>query len=149
MRIILFNKRRSSEAALLRVETFQNRIDWKKMAHQEIVNSLQLVEKKLLDRLDMVQTQGKMNKRVPIVLTQDAQEAIQNLIKYKGDVGQENNKYVFGCGASGHLSPWHTINKHAKRAGCKEPSLISSTRLRKYIATTCQVGILTKHIHLI
>ena len=30
VRIILFNKRCSSETALLLVETFQNRIDWKK-----------------------------------------------------------------------------------------------------------------------
>ena len=42
----------------------------------------------------MVQTQGNLNKRVPIVLTHDAQETKKNLIKYKGDVGQENNKYV-------------------------------------------------------
>ena len=139
VRIILFN-RCGYEAAMLLVKTFQSRLDGKKNAHQELMNSLQPVEKKLLERLDMVEMQGIRIKSAPILLTEDVKKAIENLIKYKGDVGQGSNIYVFGDGRIGHLSPCPTVNKHAKLAGCKKPSLVSSTKLQKYIATTCQVG---------
>lgn len=144
VRIILFNKRRSNEVAMLLVETFLERVDWGKCAHQEIVNSLKPIEKKLLGRLDMVQTQGKRNKRVPIVLTHDMKLAINNIIKYRAAVGVTNNKFVFASGEKGYLNAWQIIHKTAKLAGCAQPSLISSTRLRKYIATACQVSCVRK-----
>ena len=40
-------------------------------ANKEIVDSLQPMERKLLDRLDMVQTQSKQNKRGPVLFNPD------------------------------------------------------------------------------
>ena len=139
VRIILFNERRSSEVAMLLLDTVKQKIKWGKTAHQEILNCLQPQEKQLLKRLDMVQTQGKLNKRVPIVLTEDMQTALCNITKYREYAGDTTNKYVFSSGEKGFLNAWQVINKCAKLAGCQQPNLISSSRLRKYIATACQV----------
>ena len=62
-RIILFNRRRGSEASNLLLQTYATRPNWVASVNKEILDSLQTMERKLLDRLDMVQTQGKQNKR--------------------------------------------------------------------------------------
>ena len=140
-RIILFNKRRGSEASNLLLLTYSTRPNWVASANTEIVNSLLPMERKLLDRLDMVQTQGKQNKRVPIILTPDMIASIDNLVKHREEVGiKTQNRYLFATAAEGHLDSWQVLQNVAKAAGCKQPNLISSTRLRKYIATVCQVS---------
>ena len=68
-RIILFNKRRGSEASNLLLQTYTTRPNWVASANKEIVDSLLPMEMKLLDMLDMVQNQGKPNNRVPGRLT--------------------------------------------------------------------------------
>ena len=49
-RILIFNKRRSSEVSQLRLQTFVQRPNWTKTVNDEILQSLLPVEKKLLER---------------------------------------------------------------------------------------------------
>ena len=56
-------------------------------ANKEIPDNLQLMERKLLHRLDMVQTQGKQNKRLPVLFTPDMIVSIDNLVKYREEFG--------------------------------------------------------------
>ena len=49
-KIILFNKRRGSEAAKLLLQTFNNRPKWALHANEEILNGMNSVEKELLKR---------------------------------------------------------------------------------------------------
>jgi len=109
------------------------------------------MEAKLLDRLDMVQTHGKQNKRVPVLFTPDMKRSIDNLVTHRDAVGiKADNKYLFATAAEGHLDSWQVLQNTAKTAGCKQRNLISSTRLRKYIATVCQVCITSTHLmHLV
>ena len=65
-RIIRFNKRKGSEASDLLLQTYTTRPNCVASANKEIVDSLQTMERKLLDMFDMVQTQSKQNKRVPL-----------------------------------------------------------------------------------
>ena len=150
-RVILFNKRRGSEASKLLLQTYVSRPNWAASANKEILASLQPMEAKLLDRLDMVQTQGKQNKRVPVLFTPDMKRSIDNLVTHRDAVGiKADNKYLFATAAEGHLDSWQVLQNAAKTAGCKQPNLISSTRLRKYIATVCQVCITSTHLmHLV
>ena len=49
-RMIVFNKRRSGEAARLRIDVFNSRPDWNKNQNEEITSSLSPQEKELCKR---------------------------------------------------------------------------------------------------
>ena len=92
------------------------------------------MERKLLDRLDMVQTQGKQNKRVPVLFNLDMIASIDNLVKYREEVGfKADNRYLFATAAEGHLDSWQVLQNVAKAVGCKQLNFIWSTRLQKYL----------------
>lgn len=96
----------------------------------------------------MVETQGKQNKRCPVLLTEAMTVALDCLMKHREGCGISSlNPYVFASptSASNHIDPWTSMNKLAKEAGCEQPYLISSSRLRKYLATVCQILDLEDH----
>ena len=91
-------------------------------------------------RVDMVQSQGKMNKKVATLLTTEMVNAMDLLIQTRNNCGlSATNVYIFANQAEGHIDTWQTLRKLACSAGCVHPDLISSNALRKYIATVCQV----------
>lgn len=142
VRVILFNKRRGSEVAKLLASTYKNRPKWKETINEEIFSSLKPVEKELLKRLQLVENQGKKNKRCPILLTQTMVATIDILEKSRNvcEISSEN-QFIFASPTSKteHIDSWHAMNKLAKAAGCVYPNLISSSRLRKYLATVSQI----------
>lgn len=90
----------------------------------------------------MVETQGKQNRRCPVLLTKAMTVALDCLMKHREGCGiSSSNPYVFASptSASNHIDPWTSMNKLAKEAGCEQLYLISSSRLRKYLATVCQI----------
>ena len=91
--------------------------------------------------MDLVQSQGKHNKKVTMIFSPEMKGAVQTLIDTRDRCGiKKNNKYIFANTADGHLESWQVLQKMAEEAGCTQPKRISSTRLRKYLATVCQVG---------
>ncbi|WAQ94933.1 hypothetical protein MAR_007404 [Mya arenaria] len=62
--------------------------------------------------MDMVQSQGKMNKNVATLMTNEM---------------------------DGHLSTWQSLRDMVNQAGCQRLELINSNSLQKYIATVCQI----------
>jgi hypothetical protein len=88
----------------------------------------------------MVQTLGKQGKKVPIILTPDMQKSIETLLLFRKKCKIEpNNPYLFANIKLGPLDGWQVLQSGAKAAGCVKPSLITATRLRKYISTCAQV----------
>lgn len=82
----------------------------------------------------MVETQGKQNKGFSVLLTEATTVAIDCLMKHREGCGiSSSNPYVFAspASASNHIDPWTSMNKLAKEAGCEQPYMISSSRLRK------------------
>ncbi|KAL3854696.1 hypothetical protein ACJMK2_013954, partial [Sinanodonta woodiana] len=145
-KVVIFNKRRGGEAAQLLLETYAKQGFWKSKANVEILNSLSSVEKKLFSRLDIVQTQGKQNKVVPTLLTQEMIEALDLLVKFRGKCGvNQRNPYIFATQGEGYISTWQVMQIVSKASGCQQPELITSSRLRKYIATVAQVIDLSDH----
>ena len=88
----------------------------------------------------MVQTMGKQGRKVPIILTEEMKRGIEALIRLRDDcciIGE--NPYVFASSGKGPVDGWQVLQKMAKEAKCKQPELVTATRLRKYIATCAQV----------
>ena len=94
----------------------------------------------ILFRMDCVQTQGKLNKKVTTLLLPLMVHAIDALVAMRVQCGiLSQNKFLFPNSSTGPLASWKTLTSVADDAGCENPLTVTSTRLRKYLATVCQV----------
>lgn len=92
--------------------------------------------------MDLVQSMGKQNKQVTTIFLPEMISAVDMLNKTREVCGiKAENKFIFANTQMGHQNAWQVLNSMAHKAGCNKPELISSTRLRKYLATVCQVVI--------
>ena len=94
--------------------------------------------------LDLLQVIGKRGRIVPIILTKDVKEAIDLIVKKRQEVGvSADNKYVFARPnqhSQSYVRGWDSLKEILGQVGDLErPDLITSTKLRKYIATVAQV----------
>ena len=92
--------------------------------------------------MDCVQTQGKQNKKVTTLLLDEMVQALDALVAMREPCGiLAANKFLFANSSLTHLPSWDTMTSLAKDAGCVNPMSVTSTRLRKYLATIFQVCI--------
>ena len=140
-RLLVFNKRRASEPAKVELSQYVNRPKWKMHSNRELVDNLQPLEQKLMDRMDLIQVPGKRNKKVPILIMPEVSLAMQVLVDTRDCCGiSPRNRYFFATDSdNGHLNAWLVLHNHAVAANVDNPRLITSTRLRKYVATLAQV----------
>ena len=140
-RLVVFNKRRASEPAKLELSQYLNRPNWKKLSNQEVLKSLNPLEAKLMNRMDLIQVPGKRNRRVPILITPEVGKAMDLLAKTRYQCGiSKHNQYFFATDSTnGYLNTWLVLHNHAVAAKVESPRLITSGRLRKYVATIAQV----------
>lgn len=141
-RLILFNKRRVAEVEDLPVEDFQKRPKW--TSTEEFEESLTDMEKTFAKRMDLVEGFGKSKKNMKayILLTPDSKRALEVLTRYRSAVGVcPTNKYMFArLHANTPLSGTTAMKELlGKCEGLKNPENITSTSLRKYIATVSQI----------
>ena len=93
-------------------------------------------------RLDMVQIRGKRGRAVPLLLTKDVKQAISVLQEQREASGVlAENPYVFARPRNSKrpIRGWDCLKAVATRANLKEPGAITSTKLRKYVATVSQI----------
>lgn len=142
-RLLVFNKRRASEPAKLELSQYLSRPNWQALSNQEVIANLQPLEKKLMERMDLVQVPGKRNRRVPILITPNVKEAMDLMVDTRNVCGvPSQNRYFFATDSiNGYLNTWLVLHNAAREAGVKQPRLITSGRLRKYIATLAQVSL--------
>lgn len=91
----------------------------------------------------MVEIRGKRGRKVPLLLTVEVKEAIDALLKQRVTVGvHPDNPYVFARATRNSrrcLRGWDCMKAVANRANIQHPELVTSTKLRKYVATVCQI----------
>lgn len=149
-RIILFNKRRSGEASRMTLANYISLPDWSQQTTIETRNSMTTFEKKLIEKFTMVEIEGKRGKKVPVILTPETKSSIDLLNKYRSYCGiSKENPFVFALGKNS-LRPMRghdSLSKICKHAQLENAPLITGTKLRKYIATVCQVITLSSKIN--
>jgi hypothetical protein len=146
--LILFNRRRSGEAARMLISEYKEA-----MAHttpnDDILQCLSPMEKALVERFRRVAIVGKRDRSVPVLLTKTACEEIDHLIAARKEAGvSDANEFVFArpyFSSEDHLAGHECLSKAAKESGAEQPENITSTRLRKHLATVSQVLNLTEH----
>ena len=140
-RIILFNRRRQGEAGRMTVEGYHQ--CHKANPQDAIGHSLSPLEKHLADTLTRVVIKGKRGRGVPVLLTAEVKDGIDTLLAKREECGvDEDCPYIFvntmssdkramlGCVA---------LKKYVTQCGAKSPEAITSTNLRKHIATLSQI----------
>ena len=140
-RMLVFNARRGSEAAEL---TLSEHSQVEDSAEPTLMEKLSPVEKELVQKLTVVNVVGKRSRPVPILLTPDMSKALCILCDTKRRSAHgicEENTFVFALPRckTAHLNFYNTLQRVAQNAGLQKPKLISTTRMRKHLATMAQV----------
>ena len=86
---------------------------------------------------------------MPILLTPETKSAIELLIERRPTSIPKENPFVFACATKGsidHLRGWDCVSSYVKEieSSLREPKSITSTKLRKYIATVSQTAALSE-----
>lgn len=146
-RIILFNKRRSGEASKMKLSDYISRPTWDENT-EEIKNSLTPVERKLSESMSLVEVEGKRGRKVPIILPSAVKECVDILIRHRDECGIAfENRYVFSRsnGSRRFLRGHDCLKKICGEIFLANPDAITGTKLRKYVATVCQLFNMTEN----
>jgi len=96
----------------------------------------------LCKKIARVEIAGKKGRTVPILFTSSMQRSIDFLIKTRKDVGVHDNHYLFPRSSFGSLSPIRSSDSlyfFSRECGATKPENITSTKLRKHVATVSQI----------
>ena len=144
VQIIIFNRRRGGETERIELQHFAESIEIASRSEmqEEVESSLSMFEKKLASQLSRIEIRGKRGRRVPVLLTKKHRERLDCLIKHRKSVGiDKDNKYLFPRSRStwSCLRSHELLRKFALACGAKQPNLLTTTKLRKHVATISQI----------
>ena len=141
VRIITLNTRRGGETSKLLLDDFINCDKWKRS--EDIERTTDPCEKLLASRLKVIYSKGKRKKRVQTLFPGEVQEAIEVLIKNRTKVGvAASNEYLFACTTKRSVNPiqrWEVVHEVCLKANLEKPHLVTSTKIRKHMATVLQL----------
>lgn len=145
--LILINRRREGEVSRMEVKTYLQRN--KQTVQDDILESLSPFEKKLCQNLTRVEIRGKRGRKVPVLFPTNVKESVDLLIKTRDEVGiSPTNPYIFArpyFGSQENIRGCDSLKRYAEGCGAKFPENITSTKLRKHIATVSQLLNLQAH----
>ena len=143
--IVTFNRRRGGEAQRMLLSTY--RAENTENVSDDIRTCLSQLELALCREFRIVNIEGKRGRKVPVLLTVATQAQIGTLIELRSAVGVlPTNKFVFARRNS--LEPLRSsdcLRRFSKECGARTPGSLTSTKLRKHIATMSQMLSLRKH----
>ncbi|XP_030586474.1 uncharacterized protein LOC115781159 isoform X6 [Archocentrus centrarchus] len=137
--VIIFNRRREGEVSRMELSTFKDRK--KSEINVDMTACLTPLENKMCDFFTRVEIRGKRGRGVPVLLKPSMVSAMELLVETRESCGvPKENIYMFARpGALSACRGGDCIQMFAKESGAKHPEFLTSTRLRKHIATMSQV----------
>lgn len=137
--VILFNRRREGEVSRMHVTAFTSRDQTK--LHEDIAICLSEVERKLCNHFTRIEIRGKRGRKVPVLLKPAVVSAIELLLETREKCGVPcDNPFLFARpGASSAFRGRDAIHRFTQECGAKCPEALSSTKLRKHIATMSKI----------
>ncbi|KAK1877482.1 UvrABC system protein B [Dissostichus eleginoides] len=137
--VIIFNRRREGEVSRMELATFQGRK--KAEVNEDMAECLTPLEKQMCDFFIRVEIRGKRERGMPVLLKPSMVTAMELLAGTREMCGiSKENIYMFARpGALSAYRGGECITKFARESGAKQPEVLTSTRLRKHIATMSQV----------
>ena len=143
-KLILFNRRRQGEVSKTLLTDWEKR--GKADCSSEAVQCQSEFEKSLLSVLERIEIRGKKGRTVPIIFTSDVAQRLAVLIQCRPEHIPPGNPFLFATKSeSTHYRGSDTIRKFAAACDADKPQLLTSTKLRKQVATLAQVLSLQPH----
>ncbi|KAK0131235.1 hypothetical protein N1851_034057 [Merluccius polli] len=120
------------------VSSFSARQTW---SHPDVELALTDLEKKLCHHFQRIEIKGKRGRKVPLLLTPEMQASMDLLNKTRNACEvPENNAFFFARPqALTHFRGSDVIRQVAQSCGARNPEALSSTKLRKHVATMSQI----------
>lgn len=137
--LILFNRRREGEVSRMPLSAFTLRDT--SGVQSDVVTGLSEFEQKLCLHFQRIEIRGKRNRKVPILLTPDMLSSMEILVAHRRVCGvpDENPFFFSRPEAETHLRGSDAIREIARACGAEHPETLSSTKLRKQVATLSTV----------
>lgn len=136
---VLFNRRRAGETE--RITLSQYNCCAKTSADDVIAKSLTKLEKQLCQQTWRLEIPGKRGRKVPVLFSDEMKGKVDVLVSVREVVGvPSNNIYLFARPSlESHMRSTDCMRKLASDCGAARPELITTTKLRKHIATVSQI----------
>ncbi|XP_060916511.1 uncharacterized protein LOC132991681 [Labrus mixtus] len=140
--LILFNRHCEGEVSRIEVQTYLQR-------DKSRMTCLTPFERILCENLLRVEVRGERGRKAPFLFTRNVQESVELLIKTRGKVGiSATNPYIFAVacfGSQENIQGRDSVKHFAESCDAKHPENITSTKLRKHVATVSQLLNLQNH----
>ncbi|XP_027866475.1 uncharacterized protein LOC114148944 isoform X2 [Xiphophorus couchianus] len=137
--VIIFNRRREGEVSKMPLNAFTLRDT--SVTHPDVELALSELEKKLCKHFQRIEIKGKRGRKVPILLTPNMASSMELLVQNRRNCDVlDENPYMFGRPQTlNHFRGSDIIREMAQNCGAKHPGALSSTKLRKHMATMSKV----------
>ncbi|CAG9763774.1 unnamed protein product [Ceutorhynchus assimilis] len=139
IQLLLLNRRRAGELQRITLHTYTTHInnDYKS---SEFDNCISENEKILMKSFKRIVIKGKRGRGVPVLFTEEMVKNTDILLKNRDQFMKQNNIFLFGnIKSSSCISGTQVMYKHVRVAGVKNAAALTSTKLRKHLATMSQV----------
>lgn len=139
-RILLLNRRRPGELQRIKIHDYLESNNNTSDGYEEFDRALTVSERVLVQKFKRVVIRGKRGRGVPVLFDKEVQEDIQLLLSIRDKFISTSNRFLFGNpGYENTIYGYKVLERYARLSGTKNPKAISSTRLRKHLATLSQI----------
>lgn len=139
-RLLLLNRKRVGELQRMKLTTYLLADEKDDQSYEEFSDAVTASERVLLKSFKRVVTRGKRGRGVPVLFSKDIQEHMKLLLEARSNFINPSNLFLFGnMNSDSPITGYKIIQKHAKLSGAKNPEALTSTKLRKHLATLTQV----------
>ncbi|KAJ0172348.1 hypothetical protein K1T71_012321 [Dendrolimus kikuchii] len=140
-RVLLLNRRRPGELQRITLHDYLESQNNASNEYEEFDRALTVSERILVRKFKRVVIRGKRGRGVPVLFNQEVQDDIKLLLSIRNIFFTSiPNQFLFGNpGYENTIYGYKVLERHARLSGAKNPNAISSTRLRKHLATLSQI----------
>jgi len=137
--LILLNRKRAGEVQRIFINTYLNCST--EAPQEEVESSLSSVERELTKKFKRIVIRGKRGRGVSISFTPKIQKSISVLIALRSHFCEKSNEYLFLVPntENSYIRASEVMRKMAIESGAKNPSALTSTKLRKQVAMVVQL----------
>lgn len=133
--VVLFNRKREGEVSRMELTSYTSRD--KTEMNPDILVGLTDLEKMLIEHFESTVIRGKRSRKVPVMFTPVMIAAMDLLVRKREECQvPHENMYMFARPATySSYRGSDCFREHAKQCGAKSPEALTSTKLRKQLAT--------------
>jgi hypothetical protein len=135
--IIMFNRKRSGEAERITIKDYGHITDGP-ISDPAVMQSLTKFEQEMVRIHKRIEIIGKKSSNVTVIFTEEMISNLNAMMKMR-ESANVSSGYLFGkAGSIFPIRGCDCLRRFAKESGVKRPELLTSTKLRKQLATMSQ-----------